>query len=254
MRNLFSRALIILTCTVAAACSSTYTVSKKSSEKFKKSNIEPSKITGQIPDYQDTLHRVSGKGKAIVSEPGNSDRVTVYFSGNRDSSKVTIKNRIGIEGGQMLADRDSILIYNSVDKVARKITIQNAYSTNLDGLASINILDMLNYRVHPQNIQKVFEGPSQYLLITDDQTELYVDKTSYHVMEVVKPAEPDTPYGRIIYNAYGSINGYELPRKITIFSADRGSKVSLLVQSLEINPKHIDLSIEIPDKVTVQRK
>ncbi|HYX06291.1 MAG TPA: hypothetical protein VE912_06115, partial [Bacteroidales bacterium] len=140
MRNLFSRALIVLICTLAAACSSTYTVSKKSSEKFKESDVEASQITAQIPNYQDTLLRISGKGKAIVSEPGNSDRITIYFTGNRDSSKVTIKNRIGIEGGQMLADRDSILIYNSVDKVARKITIQNAYSTNLDGLASINIL------------------------------------------------------------------------------------------------------------------
>ena len=61
------------------------------------------------------------------------------------------------------------------------------------------------------------------------------------------------PYSRIIYESYGELNGFTLPRKITIFSADGDSRVVFLVRSLEVNPNKLDLEIDIPNDIVIQR-
>ena len=221
------------------------------SEGFTGSNANTSELISQIPDYSNTLITISGKGKAIVSEPGNTERVTIYFSSTRAKSLITVKNGVGIEGGQMLSDGDSLQVYNKIDNYVRNISIKDGKLSKINNLASLNILTMINFTIDPESVKNVKEDAEYHQLNLDSGARVYLDKESAMIREVRQPSTSELPYSKISYDAYSTIKGYKLPRRITIISADETSKVAFLVQSLEINPKLDPLTIEIPNDATV---
>jgi hypothetical protein len=210
-------------------------------------------IVAMVPNYSSELETMSGKGRAIVSEPGNSDRVTIDFATNEFRSLLTIQNRIGIEGGQMLVEEDSILIYNRLDKEAQKISIYDGRLTSLNELTSINMLDLINFKVDGERVTSLQENKSSYRLLLDNGLRVVVDIKNGQVQNVEQTIPQNSPYSRIFYESYGDLNGFILPRKITIFSADERSRVVFLVRSLETNPDRINLEIDIPENVKIQR-
>lgn len=220
---------------------------------FSRSDTPSAEIVAQLPRNEPAIRTVKGKAKSFVSEPNHSDRATVLFESNRDSSRVTFKNRIGIQGGEMLVSPDSVLIYNKIDKYARKFAVEPGQLTQVDGLASINIISLLNYRVRARDVSSVLENEDSYLLILKDRSRVYVGRESMRVSRVLSGPQRDVPYSQIDYAAYGDIEGFTIPRKITIYSTDRQSKVVLLLQDLEINPSTIDLELTIPENITIRR-
>ncbi len=243
---------VVLILLLLSAC----TTVKPAAERPAKGTFSPYEgsvrtLTAQLPDYSKGLSSVKGKGKAIVSEPGNTERVTVYFSSNRDRSLVTVKNSIGIEGGQLLTNGDSLLIYNKVDKFARKVDIRSGNLSRIDNLASLNILEMINYTVGQREIDRVRQSDNFYLLHLSSGELIYIMRDKHLVSRVVQPPESELPYAEIIYEGYTEIEGYKLPRRITIFSKDEKSKINLLIQSLNINPELPQLNIELPDNIRV---
>ncbi|MDR8390659.1 DUF4292 domain-containing protein [Aliifodinibius sp. S!AR15-10] len=240
---------VLAAATLIAACSTPKIATVDNDREFGPSAASPDSILGHLPDYSETLNTLQGKGKAIVSEPGNSERVTIYFAGNREKSLVTIKNSLGIEGGQILSEGDSLLVYNKVDKVARKISVRDGNVTSVGHLASVNVLEMMNFVPQTAEIDKILESESSYLLVMQNGTKVYIDQDNNDLLQVDQPAQSDLPYSRIVYDAYGRIDGFKLPRRVTIFSADGQSKVALLIQSLDVNPGSLDLEIDLPNDV-----
>lgn len=221
---------------------------------FTKTTKPVSEIVNQIPDYRSSLNTLKGKGRAIISEPGNTERVTITFSSNRSKSLVKVRNGIGIEGGQLLTDGDTLLVYNKVDKYARKIPIREGDLDHINRLASLNILDMLSYSVTKEEVETVLENETLYQLRLTGGTEIYVNKETGLVKEVIQPPDSRLPYSRITYDAYTSLKGFTLPRRISIFGAEKKSKISLQLTGLELNPQLPDITINIPDDIPVYYK
>lgn len=220
-------------------------------QEYKKSSVEPSTIINEIPDYSSNLQSLKGKGRAIVSEPGSTDRVTVIFSSNRKKSLVTVRNSIGVEGGQLLTDGDTLLVYNKVDKFARKIAVRGGQLNSINKLASLNILEMINYPVNKKSVQDVYENENSYKLELSDGSEIYVDKTSKVILQVIQPEHSPLPYSKITYDAYSSLDGFMLPRRISIFGAEKKSKIALQLTSLELNPMLDSLYIDLPGDIPI---
>lgn len=213
-------------------------------------------IINKLPNYSKSLHSVSGKGRAIVSETGNSDRVTIEFETDTLLSLLTIKNRIGIVGGVMLVDEDSILIYNKVDKVAQKMATSNGRRTALNELASINLLDLLNYKIEAKDVARMERHSGSDIntfVILKTGGYVRISEKNEEIEYVEQPRSTDLPYSAIRYENYGEIDGFTLPRKITILSADEASKVVFQVRSLTVNPSSLQLSIQIPDDIPIER-
>jgi hypothetical protein len=250
LRTRFYLVSTILFALFIAACSTSRPITEG---EFNRSELAKAEVAGSMNNYEKTLNSVKGKGRALVSEPGNSDRVTIDFEANKTLSLLTIQNRIGIEGGQMLVESDSILIYNRVDKVAQKISINDGRLTSLNELASINILDLLNYKVEPSEIEGVFESNNFILLRLKDDTHVYLDKDALTVQRVDQNKGSDASYSQIKYESYGELEGFILPRKITIFSTDGKSRVVFLIRSLDVNPDNLNLKITIPENIHIQR-
>lgn len=186
-----------------------------------------------------------------MSEPGNTERVTLLFSSNRQKSMVTVRNGIGIEGGQLLTDGDTLLVYNKVDKFARKIPIRGGKLNRINRLASLNILEMISYSLGSNQVTNVLESKKRYLLKLSEGTRIQVDKESGLIRQVTQPASSQLPYSKITYDAYTSVEGFTLPRRISIFGAQGKSKVALQLTALELNPKLDTLAINLPDDIPI---
>lgn len=235
-------------CLVMFSCSSTQ---KLIEDNFRPSEANLSQTINQLPNYTDDLQSVEGKGRAIVSEPGNTERVTIQFASNQQKSLVTIRNGLGIEGGQLLTDGDTLLIYNKVDKYARKVPVQGANLDRINRLASLNILDMLNYTVKQEDVEQFLENETLYQLQLKNGAKAYINKNSHTVRQIIQPSSTSLPYSKIEYEAYTSMKGFTLPRRISIFGPEGKSKIALQLTALELNPTLDTLIIELPDDIPI---
>ncbi len=245
---------ILLLTGLLASCATTHKVPTVENKNFHPSASSADSIAARIPDYKEALSSVKGKAKAIVSGPKKSNRVTLSFSGNRQKSLIIVKNSIGIKGAEILANGDSLLIYNKVDKYARKVSVKQANINSINHLASVNLLKLLNYPINGGDINSVLENKKSYLLHLKSGGSAYVNKKSALIQQIRQPSSSGLPYSKIIYGDYHSIGGLTLPRRITIFSADQSTRIYLLVQSLTINPSLGKLSIDLPKDIKVYHR
>lgn len=210
-------------------------------------------IVQNMPDYRESLHTLQGSGRAIVSEPDNSERVTVQFRSNREESRLSIKNSVGIEGGEIYVDRDSLLVYNKVDKFAEKVSVNEGKQTSVGSLASMNILDLFNFTVDASEVESVFEDAESFVLLLQDDSFVRLRKETYLVEEVVRRGAEGASIGRIEYDGFAELEGFMMPRRITVYSSDGTSRAVLIVQSLEINRELPDLTLTIPEDIPIYR-
>lgn len=235
------------------SCSSSSQLTENE-ENLAESSITVNQLLESIPNYRESLQTISGRGRAIVSEPGNSERVTLQFLSNRSESLITVRTSVGIEGGQIFVDSDSLLIYNRVDKFAEKVPLNQGNLTSVGSIASVNMLDLFNYTFTEPDVDGLFETNDQYVAVLVNGVRVQISKEAGRVVEVnAGEGNESVPYSRIIYEGYGEIEGFQLPRKITIFSQDGQSRATLLVQNLEINEELPGLGIELPDDIPIYR-
>lgn len=248
---MIEKSLLIIICWVLLllpGCTSTQKLSKTD---YHPSSKNATQVVDQLPNYNETLKTAEGKGRAIVSEPGNTERVTLIFASNRNKSLVTVRNSIGIQGGQLLTDGDTLLVYNKVDKYARKIPVRGGNLDHINRLASLNILDILSYTVRSEDVHNVLENDQSFQLLLSTETKVFINKESYHINEIIQPEGSELPYSKIQYEGYTEINGYMLPRRITIFGAEQKSKIALQLSNLELNSTIDSLTIELPDDIRI---
>ena len=250
---MFSIDILVSICLLTFACKGTKEAVDPSPTDYIKSEVPISEIIEPIPNYNGLINSIEGRGRAIVSEPGNSERFNIDFASDTTLSLLTIKNRLGIEGGAMLVDPDSILMYFKVDKIAQKVSISDGRLTSLNELASINLIDLLHFKITETNVLEAYEAEDHYLLRLATNGGAKIGKGSNLVEEVQQPYSAGLPYSQIIYENYGELNGYRLPRKITIFSADGESKVVFQIRSLNLNPSSPDLTLDIPSDIIIDR-
>jgi len=222
-------------------------------------NLDPALITADslvamMPDYSDELQTMTGSGRALVSEPGNSSRVTVDFQSNRTRSLMTIRTSIGVEGGQILIEPDSLLIYNKVDNIAQKVSPEQSSLSSVGSIASLNMLDLFNFRIEADQVEQLFDNDDTFYVLLKDRAAVEVSKRSGLVMRVDRSeSQLPIPYQTIEYDGYAEIDRFQLPRKITIFSSDGQSRATFLVQQLHVNGKLPPLEIDIPDDIPIYR-
>ena len=219
-----------------------------------RAEISTGELERMIPNYSEELETLQGNGRALISQPGASDRVSVDFFSNRTSSLVTFRNRLGIEGGQILIEKDSVLVYNRVDSQAEKFSIYDAFLTQIGTLATINLMKLFHTPLEEPIVGNVYRDEEYYVAATSSGVRLTVDRENGLIHDLQTPPGAPDPYSRISYEAFEPFNGFYLPRKITIFSRDGNTRVTLLVRRLEANRAIPELKVEIPEDVPVIRR
>lgn len=244
---------VILLAVLVSACSSPRLATD--TEDLSVATISADELLELIPNYRNNLETINGVGRALISEPGNSDRVTLEFKSNRTTSLIDIRTSVGIQGGKILVDGDSLLIYNRVDKYAEKVSIAQSDLTSVGSIASLNMLDLFNFTITAGEIDTIFDDGNTYIILLRNEATVTVSKSDGLIKEVHQSVNsPSAPYRKIEYEGYGQIDHFQLPRKITILSRDEKSRATLLVQRLEVNQSLPPLTIDLPDNIPIYRQ
>lgn len=250
--TLFKYFLVSLFLTlIITGCSTSSTVSV---EDMDEASISADSLISLIPNYSRGLETLAGTGRAMVSQPGSSDRVTVQFYSDRDRSLLTVRSSGGIEGAQILIDSDSLLIYNKVDKVAEKASLRQSNLSSVGSIASVNMLDLFNFTFSASDIEAIYEDENNYGVVLESSATATLSKSNGLIQQVTQPpGTEEAAYSKIIYEGYAEIRDFYLPRKITIFSGDGDSRATFLVQQLEVNEALPPLEIVLPDDIPIYR-
>jgi hypothetical protein len=249
VRHLSPFTVLIFTILIFAGCRPTHELIETGELEHADIGIE--ELSEMVPDYLESLYTLSGSGRALISQPGNSDRLTLDFHSDRETSLLTFRNRLGIEGGQLLVQNDSVLVYNRIDKVAEKISLKDANLTDVGTLATINLIELFHFPFHEHNITDLFQDNQFYVAITGDDTRITIDRDNGLILDLQTHPDAGYPYSRIHYEAYGSYGDFTLPGKITIFSSDGEIRVTFLVRQLQTNSELPDMEIPIPEEVPI---
>ena len=242
--------LLIMICMLFYSCRSTREVTENG--EFNRAELTVEQLIGSLPDYRESLKTIKGTGRVIVSEPGNNERATLEFFSNRNESLINVKTSVGIEGGQIYVDSDSLLIYNRVDKVADRLPLNQGNMSSVGSIASVNILDLFNFTIDETEVAGHYVEDDDYVVTMKNGARVQISKSSRRVQMVNQPiGTSDMPYSKIEYEGYAEIEDFFLPRKITVYSSDGKSRAILLVQRLEVNRDLPDLAIDLPDNITV---
>ncbi len=221
---------------------------------FMPSNRNAAEILASISPQQTPVERISGRGRAQYSGPGSSERSTVQFNSDRNTSLLIFRNSLGIEGGRLLVEPDSVTFYNRVDQFAQKFSTANQDVLFDNGFYAVNMLQVLNPDLDDYQPRRVLESNNAWMIIFDDQTSMVFEKSSGNLLKIEYSSLSNIALTTYHFGNYTEISGFKLPRSVQITSRDKQSNIFLNIQSYEVNPASIDLTLNIPSHITIIRQ
>ncbi|MFU8859949.1 MAG: DUF4292 domain-containing protein [Cyclonatronaceae bacterium] len=245
-------AVVILLVALAGACSPVKRLAVDTGD-FSVSDADPARILAGSPTYGRPISSMEGRVRAQISRPGVSERVAVSFTSDREQTLISIRNNLGIEGGRIYADRDSVLIYDRIEKQAWKTDTANSHELLLNGFSAFNLIDFIDPVLHAEEVETVLEDEKRYKLIFFDGKTVIFNRQNYLIEQIVFSADDPEVFSTFVFENHAGIGGYNLPRTIRIFSQDGRSVIHLVTQSLELNKNNLDFDIDIPSDITIIR-
>ncbi|MEX0681406.1 MAG: DUF4292 domain-containing protein [Balneolales bacterium] len=249
-RNIGSRILFLLI--VAVSCSPPEILRLETGE-FKPATIDKERFYEQYASTQSPLASVSGRANVQVSEPGNTDRFTLSFSSNRNYSLLTLRNNLGMEGGRIYSNPDSVLIYNRLEEKAHKMSHVDASLFYLNGITALNLIQMIQPITDPEHISRLYENEDYFLVETNSGERHFIEREQMNLIRTERDVIQPGAYRTFNFDSYAEIEGYRIPRRIQILSSKENSNIFLVIRSLEINPPDLDFDPEIPGDIEIIR-
>lgn len=221
---------------------------------FEPVDAEPAEILQLISTYGTGIHSLNGRARAQVSGAGYSEQANIEFSSDRERSLLEIRNDLGIEGGRIFSDKDSVLIYDRIEKRAWKMSIDYADRALLNGYTAFNLLEFLIPDIEPSDINLIYHSETEWLLNLKDGRRIYVNKSSGNISKIVTDTENPEAFASFRFMNHSTLDGVELPRRIQILSNDGKSNIFLMIRNLKTNPENLSFDIRIPDDIIVERR
>lgn len=199
------------------------------------------------------IEGLSGRARAQYSGPGSSERSTVVFSSDRDRTLMIFRNSLGIEGGKLLVETDSVTFYNRVDQFAQKISAGNHDALFSNGFYAVNLLGVINPIFEERRARRVYENDTSWRIVFDNLDVMVFDKHTGDLLQYELYIMNNFAFSTYLFGNYTEIGGYRLPRNIQITTKDKRSNIFLTVQSYDVNPSVMDFSMDIPSHIRIER-
>jgi outer membrane biogenesis lipoprotein LolB len=222
------------------------------SDEYVPSRIPKSELLQQL--NENNLSSVQGRARVQFSSPGVSERGIAEFKADKNNMQVSIRNNLGIEGGNVLVDSDSVLLYYNLDRVAWKFSIEDYEAMpDISMKLPLNLLAVIRPMVDEDDIASVHENANSYLLTLDDGSELIIDRQTRLPNLVRYNTDIPDRFSEFTYESYSRLNGITLPRRILAVTKDRNNRIRLDVTELQVNPTNLRFSLNIPNGVPIFR-
>lgn len=221
---------------------------------FVPSSVTASEIIEFIKVSPEAVLAIEGRARSQVSGPNYSERATLHFISDRDQSLLVIRNQLGIEGGRILSDRDSVIMYNPIDRVAWKMSLEAADRTLLNGFSAFNLLDFLIPSFSENEVKSIEETDAQIKILLKNGSELIVHRQSGIIEQIYIPSDNPEAFNRFVFSHHATISGAVLPRRIQLLSNDFKSNIFLHIQELRLNPINVTFALNIPSNIPLERR
>lgn len=221
-------------------------------------DFEPSQASAEevmsslVLDFEQ-VDALTGRANARISSPDYSDQATLLFTSDRSQSLLAMRNNLGVEGGRIYADADSVTMYDRIEGKAWRMSTEESHRILLNGLTAFNLLEFLLPAFSATDISAVYESEDKWMLGLENGNQLYFNKSSGLLKRIFQPATGPEAYNHFIFSNHARLEGLMLPRRIQILSNDEKSTIFLLIQALELNPSAPSFDIGIPDDIPIVR-
>ncbi len=220
---------------------------------FITSEVEKEIFFERYAEKNQTLNAISGRASVQVSEPGRTERANIRFRSDRLHSLLLISNNLGIEGGRIYSDPDSVIVYNRIEEVAHKMSHEEAAWFYLNGIGAMNLIRMLHPITAPEQIDAIYESDDFFLIRTNHGDRHFVSREQMSLRRTERPTHHPQAYSTFSFDNYAEIEGHRLPRRIQILSTDETSNIFLVIRALEVNPTELEFDPGIPGDVALIR-
>jgi len=238
------------------SCSGSKTIANNGSsddpDEYGPSRMSAASLVSEMTDTP--AASIRGRARVQFSAPGNSERGIADFIADRKSMLITIRNNLGIEGGVVLADQDSVLLYYSIDKTAWKLSVEDYESLpDISLRLPLNLMSVLQPVIAVDDIVLIQENMGSYMVEMEDESILILDKKTMLPNNIrFKSTVPDR-FSEFVYESYARLNGVQLPRRIQAVTTDRKSRIRFDVLDLEVNPTNLQFTLTIPAGIPIYR-
>ena len=222
-------------------------------EDYKSTEKSAEDFIATLPYYENRLDAIEGRARAQISSPQGSDRATVDFKADRNQSLFTVRGGVGIEGGRMLADKDSVLIYDRLESEAYKMSHAQASDYYLHGITAINLLETIQPEFENAAAYSLFESETSFVLISPEDVRYFFNKEDRTLQQITFPDDRDHAFSEINFERYEDFDGYKLPVRMQILSSDRETSIFLQLRSVTSNPGDLNFDPEIPSDISIRR-
>ncbi len=222
-------------------------------EEFETTEMSAEEFVAQLPYQQKPLDAIEGRARAQISAPDGSDRASVEFKADRRQSLLIVRNSLGIEGGRMLTDRDSVLVYDRLDSEAFKMSHTQAADYYVQGLTAVNLLEVIQPDFSNAEAYNLFESRTSFVLISPEDIRYFFDREDLTMQQIIFPDQSGHAFSEINFESYADFDGHSLPVRIQILSSDRDTSIFLRLRSITSNPMDLDFDPDIPDDITIRR-
>ncbi|MGM0505561.1 MAG: hypothetical protein ACQER4_00045 [Bacteroidota bacterium] len=220
---------------------------------LRRSDLSPQELVHLVHGETPELERISGEGRLFISQPGGSDRITVEFHADRERALFSFRNRIGIDGGEILVDQDSIRVWNKMDNLLQIVSRDNPGLTPLGALSTLPLTELFQVRLDSRDIEEILENDTHLDVQLQNGTRLIVTRQSGTVLELHKESDPNALYDRAVYELHRESGSFRLPGKITIFGTDGETRLTLLIREATPNGELPPLQLDLPSGIRTER-
>lgn len=220
---------------------------------FHPSTIDKEVFFHSLMEKSPRLKSISGRASVQVSEPGLSERLIVTFRSDWNQSLLILRNTLGMEGGRIYSDPDSVLIVNRLESLVYKMSRPDAATWYLNGIAAMNLIEVLQPVQSVSTIDRIYENEAFYLVETTSSELHYFDRSSLLLYQTEIPVHDSRAYHTFRYEGHIEMEGFYLPRRVRILSKDEKSNIFMVIRALELNPDHLDFDPAIPEDLEIIR-
>ena len=244
--------LLVTVLALAAACSAPEPLYPEKGI-FGPSEFDATTFFEYYSSHIQLLSAVSGQAAVQVSEPGNTERLTVRFQSDRARSLLLLRNNLGIEGGRIYSGPDSVIIYNRLEQEAHKMSHDDAAWFYLNGVTALNLIQILYPVTGPEHISRILENDRFFLVEERNGDRHFIDRERMVIIQTERQVHQPDAYNTFLFENHAEIEGFHLPRRIRILSSDRKSSIFLVIRALDVNPSELNFDPGIPDDIELIR-
>ena len=220
---------------------------------FEPSGMDKQDFFDRYSQNKRDLSALSGRASVQVSEPGHSERVMVHFQSDRYESLLKLRNNLGIEGGRIYSNPDSVIIYNRLEDQVHKLSHDDAAWFYLNGISALNLIQILHPITSPDSIASLHENDEFFLVETVNGERHFIEREHYRLKRTEREVYHPEAYSRFHFERYAEMEGFWFPRRIQILSSDEKSNIFFVIRSLDVNPSQMDFDPDIPGDLEITR-